>query len=167
VAVDSLKWLSREAHRERTGTIAGAGGNGHGCGQLGREPHTARERVESLGADRIWARTWSARADERARKVGTDCRAHARSTALAEQLRHSVITCNRFVPYNAFETKKLWSLATDYTIHYILKIFIYYGGKLCLHTWLVYTRFMQILSKTTLKQWQIWLPCHVTATHLS
>jgi hypothetical protein len=36
--------------------------------------------------------------------------------------------------------------------HCILKSFIYYGGKLCLHTWLVDTRFMQIPSKTTSKQ---------------
>jgi hypothetical protein len=46
-----------EACRARTGRTVGAGGNGHGHEQLGHEPHTARERVESLGANRI--RAWT------------------------------------------------------------------------------------------------------------
>jgi hypothetical protein len=44
-----------EARRARTGTTTGAGENGHERGQLGREPHTAHERVESLGTDKIRA----------------------------------------------------------------------------------------------------------------
>jgi hypothetical protein len=39
--------------------------------------------------------------------VGADWWAHARSTTLAEQLQHFVITCTRFITYSAFEKIKL------------------------------------------------------------
>jgi hypothetical protein len=73
---------------------------GTGADSFGREPQTGRERVESLGADDR-ARTEFGRGPKvRARTVGADYRARARSTALPEQLRHSVITCTRFVSCN-------------------------------------------------------------------
>jgi hypothetical protein len=72
VAVGSLRWLSKEARQARIGTTAGASGNGHGRGQLGRELHTVRERVKSLGMD-VRARTEFGHGREvRARTVGAD-----------------------------------------------------------------------------------------------
>jgi hypothetical protein len=130
-----------------------------GADSFGREPHTARERVESLGADDKAQTEFGRGPEVRAWMVGADCRAHAQSTAitaLAKQLQHSVITCTRFVSYNI---QWIWKKKRNYDhlqqiwiFHCILKSFIYYGGKLCLHTWLVDTRFMQIPSKTTSKQ---------------
>jgi hypothetical protein len=74
---------------------------------FGREPHTTLEQIEFLDAD-VRARIEFGRECEvRAQMVGADCQAHARSTTLAEQLRHSVITCTKFVTYNAFEEKKI------------------------------------------------------------
>jgi hypothetical protein len=80
-----------------------------GADSFGREPQTGRERVESLGADDRArtefgrgpeVRAWTGGRGRWARTVGEDCQAHARSTALAEQLRHSVITYTRFVSCN-------------------------------------------------------------------
>jgi hypothetical protein len=93
VAVGSLRWLSIEVCREQAGT-------GTGADSFGREPHTARERVESQGADDRARTEFGHGPEVCVRTVGADCRAHARSTALAELLRHSVITCTRFVSCN-------------------------------------------------------------------
>jgi hypothetical protein len=78
-------------------------------------PYMARERVESLGADRIRVRTWSACADGRAWTVGARSKHNiGRTTATfcdhLQQIctiqyiwnKKIVITCNRFTRYTAF-----------------------------------------------------------------
>jgi hypothetical protein len=65
---------------------------------FGREPYTARERVESAGTDRRAQIAFGRGHEVGAQTVGTDCRVHARITVFVEQLRHFVISCSRFVP---------------------------------------------------------------------
>jgi hypothetical protein len=71
-----------------------------GADSFGREPQTGRERIESVGADDRARIEFGRGPEVHARTVGAVCRAHARSTALAKQLRHSVITYTRFVSCN-------------------------------------------------------------------
>jgi hypothetical protein len=54
-------------------------GTGMGADSFGREPHTARERVKSLGADDKVRTEFGCGPEVRARTVGADCRAHARN----------------------------------------------------------------------------------------
>jgi hypothetical protein len=78
-----------------------------------------------------------------ARALGADCRAHARRT---EQPRHSVVTSLQQTLLR--KQKNCDYMQQIYSSHSNVKSFIYYGGKLCLHTWLVHARVMQIQSKT-------------------
>jgi hypothetical protein len=117
----------REQLRAHVGTGMGTSGN---TTLFGCKPHTARKRVETAGTDSIRARMSSRCTDSGLGLMG------------ARSKRSIGRTIATFYDH----------LQQIYTIHYISKSFILYGGKLRLHTWIVHIRFTLILSKTTWKQ---------------
>ena len=76
-----------------------------------------RRANESLGADGKAQIAFGWGREVGAQMVGVDYQAHARSMALAKQLRHIVITCNRFVLYTVLEKINCDHLQQIYTIH--------------------------------------------------